>query len=108
MTESWRHAANAPSAAPRGWPVTGDLAFRLAISLAIGLLIGAERREGARRAASRRDPAFALASLAGGLSLAFGGETILVVTALVIGALTAVAYGRSKAPDPGLTTEVAS
>ncbi len=95
---------------PPGAPVIESLAFRLAISLGIGLLIGAERerRKGAgvgRQAAGIRT--FALASLAGGLSLAFGGEAILVVTALVVGALTAVAYGRSKARDPGLTTEVA-
>jgi uncharacterized membrane protein (DUF4010 family) len=87
-----------------------SLAVRLAISLAIGLLIGAERerRKGdgpTRGAAGIRT--FALASLAGGLSLAFGGEYVLIVTALVIGALTAVAYSRSPARDPGLTTEVA-
>jgi uncharacterized membrane protein (DUF4010 family) len=90
--------------------VTESLAIRLAISIAIGLLIGAERErrkgDGAgRQAAGIRT--FALASLAGGLSLAFGGEAVLVVTALVVGALTAVAYGRSRARDPGLTTEVA-
>ena len=90
--------------------MTENLAVRLAISLGIGLLIGAERerRKGDgvhREAAGIRT--FALASLAGGLSLAFGGELILIVTALVIGALTTVAYGRSSAHDPGLTTEVA-
>ena len=86
------------------------LAIRLAVSLAIGLLIGAER-ERRKGDGSGRHPAgirtFAIASLAGGLSLAFGNEAILIAVALVIGALTAVAYSRSRSRDPGLTTEVA-
>src|SRR5262245_56034528 len=90
--------------------MTETLAVRLAISLGIGLLIGAERErrkgDGDRRAAAGIRT-FALASLAGGLSLAFGGEIVLVVTALVIGALTTVAYSRSRAQDPGLTSEIA-
>ncbi len=90
--------------------MTEHLAVRLAIALGIGLLIGVERerRKGTgpdRRPAGIRT--FALAALAGGLSLAFGGEWVLVATALVIGALTAVAYSRSRERDPGLTTEVA-
>ncbi|HTO89096.1 MAG TPA: DUF4010 domain-containing protein [Thermoanaerobaculia bacterium] len=89
---------------------TETLGVRLAISLAIGLLIGAERE---RRKGEGRDRAaagirtFALASLAGGVSLAFGGEAVLVVSVLVVGALAAIAYSRSRAADPGLTTEVA-
>src|SRR5262245_20108788 len=90
--------------------MTESIAVRLAISLGIGLLIGAERERrkggGAHRAAAGIRT-FALASLAGGLSLAFGGELVLLVTALVIGALTTVAYGRSSVRDPGLTTEIA-
>ena len=90
--------------------MTESLALRLAISLGIGLLIGVERErrkgEGPGRAfAGIRT--FALASLAGGLSLAFGTEAVLVATALIIGALVAVGYGRSRGRDPGLTTEVA-
>ena len=90
--------------------LTEFLAVRLAISLGIGLLIGVER-ERRKGTGAGRAPAgirtFALASLAGGLSLAFGGEWVLVATALVIGALTAVGYGRSRGRDPGLTTEIA-
>lgn len=37
-----------------------------------------------------------LAALAGGVSLAFGGEAVLVVTALVIGVLATVAYARPR------------
>ncbi len=90
--------------------MTEFLAVRLAISLGIGLLIGVERERRKGTGADRRPAGirtFALAALAGGLSLAFGGEWVLVATALVIGALTAVAYGRSRGRDPGLTTEVA-
>ena len=90
--------------------MTESLALRLAISLGIGLLIGVER-ERRKGEGPDRAPAgirtFALASLAGGLSLAFGGEAVLVATALVIGALVAVGYSRSRGRDPGLTTEVA-
>lgn len=87
-----------------------SLALRLAISLGIGLLIGAER-ERRKGTGPGRGPAgirtFALVALAGGLALAFGGELILAVSALAVGALSVVAYRKSRAADPGLTTEVA-
>jgi uncharacterized membrane protein (DUF4010 family) len=91
-------------------PWTETLAVRLAISLGIGLLIGAER-ERRKGVGAGRGPAgirtFALVALAGGLSLAFGGEVVLAVSTLVVGALAAIAYGRSRSRDPGLTTEIA-
>ncbi len=86
------------------------LAVRLAVSLGIGLLIGAER-ERRKGKGPGRAPAgirtFGLVALAGGVSLAFGGEAVLVVSMLAVGALAAIAYFRSRAADPGLTTEVA-
>ncbi len=87
-----------------------SLAVRLAVSLGIGLLIGAERerRKGsgpARSAAGLRT--FGVTGLVGGVSLAFGGETVLAAAALVVGALATVAYGKSRDRDPGLTSEVA-
>lgn len=87
-----------------------SLAVRLAVSLGIGLLIGAERerRKGSgpgRDAAGLRT--FAVTGLVGGVSLAFGGEAVLVAAALVLGALATVAYGRRRARDPGLTSEMA-
>ncbi|MGH9366185.1 MAG: MgtC/SapB family protein, partial [Thermoanaerobaculia bacterium] len=89
---------------------TETLAVRLAISLGIGLLIGAER-ERRKGVGPSRAPAgirtFALVALAGGVSLAFGGEAVLAVSTLVVGALAAIAYGRSRSRDPGLTTEIA-
>ncbi len=86
------------------------LAVRLAVALGIGLLIGAERerRKGVgpgRAAAGIRT--FALTSLIGGVSLAFGGEAVLLAAVLVVGALAVIAYFRSRSTDPGLTTEVA-
>lgn len=87
-----------------------SLAVRLAVSLGIGLLIGAERE---RRKGSGPDRAsaglrtFAVTGLVGGLSVAFGGEAVLIAAALVVGALATVAYGRSRAKDPGITSEVA-
>jgi uncharacterized membrane protein (DUF4010 family) len=90
--------------------VIDSLVVRLLISLAIGLLIGAERerRKGTGRArGSAGIRTFALSGLAGGISLAFGGEAVLVATALVIGALAVVGYRRSSLRDHGLTTEVA-
>jgi uncharacterized membrane protein (DUF4010 family) len=86
------------------------LAVRLAIALGIGLLIGAER-ERRKGTGPDRAPAgirtFALTALAGGVSLALGGEAVLVVMALCVGALAVIAYGRRRTADPGLTTQVA-
>jgi uncharacterized membrane protein (DUF4010 family) len=91
-------------------PTTESLAIRLAVSLGIGLLIGAER-ERRKGIGPSRGPAgirtFALVALAGGLSLGFGGELVLAASALVVGALAVVAYGRGRERDPGVTTEVA-
>jgi uncharacterized membrane protein (DUF4010 family) len=97
-----------------GWrltdTVTLSLAVRLGVALGIGLLIGAER-ERRKGTGPRRAPAgirtFALVALAGGLSLSFGGAAVLAVTALVVGALAAIGYRRSREADPGLTTEMA-
>ncbi len=86
-----------------------SLAVRLAVSLGIGLLIGAERE---RRKGSGPDRApaglrtFAVTALVGGVSLAFGGEAVLVAAALVVGALATVAYARGRDKDPGITSEV--
>ncbi len=89
-------------------PTVYGLAFRLATSLGIGLLIGAERerRKGEGRS---RSPAgirtFAIASLSGGVSVVLGGEQLLAVTLLGVAALSAVGYLRTREKDPGLTTE---
>jgi uncharacterized membrane protein (DUF4010 family) len=86
-----------------------SLAVRLAVSLGIGLLVGAER-ERRKGSGPGRGPAglrtFAVTALVGGVSLAFGGELVLVASALVVGALAIVAYGKSRGSDPGITSEV--
>jgi uncharacterized membrane protein (DUF4010 family) len=87
-----------------------QLFIRLAISLGIGLLVGAERerRKGTgptRASAGIRT--FALASLTGAVSLAVGGQVLLAVTGLVVGALSVFGYTRSSGEDPGITSELA-
>jgi uncharacterized membrane protein (DUF4010 family) len=87
-----------------------QILVNLAIALGIGLLIGAERerRKGsgpARGSAGIRT--FALASLAGGMSIVIGGELLLAVTVLGIAGLAMLSYARSKESDPGLTSELA-
>jgi uncharacterized membrane protein (DUF4010 family) len=85
-------------------------AFRLASALAIGLLIGAERErrkgEGPQRSAAGIRT-FALASLMGGVSVVLGGSMLLAVTTAVFAVFCAVAYLRTHAIDPGLTSEAA-
>ena len=90
----------------------GSLApvVRLAVALAIGLLVGLER-ERRKGSGPGRGPAgirtFALTALVGGLSALLPGGLVFVVAAAFIAALAVVAYVRSPARDPGLTTEVA-
>jgi uncharacterized membrane protein (DUF4010 family) len=89
---------------------TGTVAVRLAIALGIGLLIGAERERRKGEGASR-SPAgirtFGLTCLLGGVSLQLGGEVLLAVATLAIAGLATIAYLRTSAHDPGLTTEAA-
>ena len=90
--------------------LTEQLLVRLAISLGIGLLVGAERerRKGSgptRSSAGIRT--YALASLTGGISLALGGQLLLAVAGLVVGALSVFGYARGKSEDPGITGALA-
>jgi uncharacterized membrane protein (DUF4010 family) len=92
-------------------PVTGIIvALRLATALGIGLLIGAER-ERRKGDGPSRSPAgirtFAITCLLGAVSLQLGGEVLLAVATLALAALVAIAYVRTSAKDPGLTTEAA-
>ncbi len=98
----------------------GDLsgsALGLAAALGGGLLIGLERerrkgRGDQREAAGIRS--FALAALGGGLAQTMQQPALIALGALLVAALAAVAYWKSRerrpglpAPDPGLTTELA-
>lgn len=83
-------------------------ALDLAVALGIGLLIGAER-ERRKGAGASKLPAgirtFGIASLLGAVAVVVGGDVLLAVATLCVGALAAVAYRRRRVPDPGLTTE---
>src|SRR5262249_49584123 len=83
--------------------------WRLAIALAIGLLIGAEREkrkgEGPQRGAAGVRT-FAIAGLLGGVAALLGVAAVVVLGALV-GAGAIVAYVLGDRTDPGMTTELA-
>ena len=87
---------------------TSEDAVRLAIAVAIGLLVGAERE---RRMAERehRGPAglrtFALVALLGGIVDTVGGDATLAVALAFVGGAALLSYFREG--DPGITTEVA-
>jgi uncharacterized membrane protein (DUF4010 family) len=87
-----------------------SVAFRLFSALAIGLLIGAER-ERRKGEGPSRSPAgirtFAVASLAGAVSVIIGSDWLLAVAILAVTALSVVAYLRSSDDDPGITSEAA-
>lgn len=81
----------------------------LATALGVGLLIGAERERaqtgGQSQAAGVRT--FALTALLGATAALIGSPVLLISFALLLGAHSALAYFRTAAKDPGLTTEVA-
>ncbi len=82
--------------------------LRLAIALAVGLLVGVERE---RRKSDRPGIAgvrsFALIGLLGGVLAFVGGEVAVWVGAAFVGVLVTVGYVAFRTEDPGMTTEVA-
>lgn len=92
-------------------PIPSPTILNLAVALGIGLLIGAEReRRKARQAAHgvAGIRTFALAALAGAVSLMTGGPVLLAVTTAIAGGLVAAAYWLTPdREDPGMTTETA-
>lgn len=85
-------------------------AAALAVALGCGLLIGVERerRKGSgpgRALAGLRT--FALTCVTGAAAALTGIDGLVVVGALLVGALAAVAYWRDRSDDPGVTTEIA-
>lgn len=84
--------------------------WRLAIAIAIGLLVGAERQ---RRTDVELEIAagirtHALIALLGGLSALSGSPVITLVAASFVTAGMLLAYARVAAAAPGLTSEVAA
>ena len=92
-------------------------ALGLAAALGGGLLIGLERERRKGRGEQRQAAgirSFALAALGGGLAQTLQQPALVALGALLVAALAAVAYWKSReqkpglpAPDPGLTTELA-
>lgn len=86
------------------------LVVGLLVALGCGILIGLdrERRKGMgddRRAAGIRS--FTIAALSGAMAQGFDQPELVLAGALLVVALTAVAYYKSRSRDPGLTTELA-
>lgn len=83
--------------------------IRVGAAIGIGLLIGLER-ERRKGDGPRRVPAgirtFAITSALGAACVMVGGQALLVAAALGVALLAAVAYWRSAAEDPGVTTGV--
>jgi uncharacterized membrane protein (DUF4010 family) len=81
----------------------------LSVALGIGLGVGAERERRKGRGAGRAAAGirtFTVAALLGAVAQLLGGA-VLAVAVAGVGALAVLAYRRSAAADPGLTTEVA-
>ena len=95
---------------PDNFAAARDL-LGLSVALGVGLLVGAERerrkvQQSDRSAAGIRT--FALAALAGAISLQLGGLFVFgVVTAIVGGLAMISAWSGRDSDDPGATTEVA-
>lgn len=91
--------------------VSGRALLGLSVALGIGLLIGAERerrksRQPDRSAAGIRT--FALAALAGAVSLDLGGLGVFGIVTATLGGLALIsAWTGRNSDDPGVTTEVA-
>jgi len=86
------------------------LVVRLAVALGAGLLIGIERERSHNKNQSHEAAGvrtFTLTALVGAISLQLGQELAFIAFALILGALIAVGYGRTRDLDPGMTTEVA-
>lgn len=81
----------------------------LAVAAGSGLLIGIDR-ERRKGSGPQRQPAgirsFTLAALAGAMTQAQGEPLLAAAGALAVLLLAAIAYGRSRSDDPGLTTEL--
>jgi uncharacterized membrane protein (DUF4010 family) len=90
-------------------PEAGSLLIGLAVALALGLMIGAdrERRKGkgpSRAAAGLRT--FTVVSLSGAASFTAGGELLLATVTAGVIVLASISYWRNRDEDPGITTEV--
>src|SRR5690606_1618694 len=85
-------------------------AWRIAIALGIGLLIGAERARRMGNGSLRTFAGvrtFALAALLGGVTGVIGSAVAIGVASAFVAAAAIAAYVLSEREDVGMTTEVA-
>ncbi|HWF75602.1 MAG TPA: DUF4010 domain-containing protein [Caulobacteraceae bacterium] len=101
----------APPAIAFGGFADAHLISGLGVALGVGLLVGGERE---RRKRERSTPSaagirtFAIAALAGAVSVVDGGLALLATATAAASLLAAVGYWITRDPeDPGLTTELA-
>ncbi|WP_418128222.1 DUF4010 domain-containing protein [Variovorax sp. 375MFSha3.1] len=82
----------------------------LAVALGVGLVIGIERErrkgDGERRAAAGLRT-FAIVALAGAIAQILPVAALVPIGGALVAALAAVSHWKSRAPDPGMTTEIA-
>src|SRR5215813_5360610 len=85
--------------------------WRLAVALAIGLLIGAERERRQADGKTQHQAAgvrtFALTALLGGVLVQIDQSGAVLGGLIVIAALVLVAFAFGNHADPGMTSEVA-
>lgn len=82
----------------------------LAVALGVGLLVGLERERRKGRGADRAAAGlrtFMVAALCGALAAAAPWRGLVPVALLAVAALAALSYWKSRAHDPGMTTELA-
>ena len=82
----------------------------LASAAGCGLLMGIERERrkgGGPHRALAGVRSFTLVSMSGAAAALTGIPALVVVGALLVAALTVVAYARDRSGDPGITTEIA-
>lgn len=86
------------------------IVIRLAVALAVGILIGIERERSKGQGPNGTVAGvrtFTLIALSGAISLLVGEVAAFIATGIVLGAFVALSYMRERETDPGLTTEVA-
>lgn len=82
----------------------------LLVALGCGLLIGLERERRKGIGDDRREAgirSFTITAVIGALARALGDDLLVALGGLLIVALVAVAYFKSRSRDPGITTELA-
>src|SRR6185437_5999593 len=111
QTREWKGLMTAPPAIAFGGFADAHLISGLGVALGVGLLVGGERE---RRKRERSTPSaagirtFAIAALAGAVSVVDGGLALLATATAAASLLAAVGYWITRDPeDPGLTTELA-